>query len=109
MGGLPMEVRFAQAFAQLVQSGLSQERQAHVPITDVKVESARSAPAQFLVIVEELFDMPAFWEIGDQALQSVALAGAHEALVLILGGLFPGALDQLVEGRLARGAAQRLG
>jgi len=51
---------FPQALAQLMEGSLGQQREGHTPVADVEIMGARLPPAQFLMIVKKLFDMPAF-------------------------------------------------
>jgi len=108
MGGLPVDEGFPQALAQLMEAGLGQEGEGHAPVADVEIMGAGLLPAEFLMVVKKFLDMPAFGKIGDEAFGAVERSRADKALVLILGGLFPGALDPLIERRQIVQARQRL-
>ncbi len=100
VGGVPDGAGIAEALVELMADGLGDERQGHLTESDVEVEGAGAFPAEGLIGVKELLDMPALGVVDGQVEDLVAIAGSAEGLVVEVGGSFPGALDELAVGGL---------
>lgn len=108
VGGIPLAERLAQSLAELIEGGLGEEGEAHLAVADMEVEGAGALPAQGLVVVKELLDVPAFGEVDDETFDLVAsIVGAKEPLEVIVGGPLAAALDPLGQWGSTRAANER--
>jgi len=107
VGGIPPAEGLTQTLTQLMEDGLSHEGERHLAVANMEVEGAGALPAQGLVVVEELLDVPAFGEIEDEALDFIALVvGAKESFEVVVGGPFATALDPLGQCGAVRAAIE---
>ena len=60
MRGIPGSKGSTEALAELVGGGLSDESQGHLAVPDMEVEGSGAVPAERLIGLEELFNVPAF-------------------------------------------------
>ena len=96
MLGVPLPVRMTKALPELVDSCLRNQGEVHLAVPDVEVHCAGAIPAERLLGVEELFDMPSPGIIDRERFDLVPVAGRHESFeVPIIATLFV-ALDQLM-------------
>jgi hypothetical protein len=58
VAGVPRGERFSQSAAQLVKRGLSNQGHRHLAVADVEVQSSSAFPAERLMSIEELLDVP---------------------------------------------------
>ncbi len=95
---VPAGPRCSQALAQLVKRGLGNQSEAHVALADISIEGAGPLPAQGLMDIEELFDVPELGEMQGEIVNFGGVAGAQKRLVIERVGRFSGALDDLKVG-----------
>lgn len=88
MLGVPLCEGRAQALAQLVHESLRNHRQGHLAIADVQVEGAGPLPAEGLIELKKLLDVPTIRVVLGEVEQFGAVAGGEERLVEILRGFF---------------------
>lgn len=72
---VPGGVWRAETLSELMDDGLGEEGHSHLSVADVEIESSRAVPAELLVEVEELFDVPAFWVLESEILKGVFVRG----------------------------------
>lgn len=73
MPGLPVRERGAESLSELMSGGLSEKCHGHVAVADVEILSACAIPAQGLLCVKELLDVPAFWELDGEGFEFLSL------------------------------------
>jgi hypothetical protein len=98
MGAIPVGIRGTESLAELVQSALSEESHRHVAVTDMEVEGAGPIPAESLMGIEELLDMPAFREVLSEGLDFRMRTSGEEGFEAIIVRFFAAALNQLAAG-----------
>lgn len=89
----------AESLAELVAYSLGNESGGHLAEADIEVHGASALPAERLVGIEELLDVPALRIIDGQVDDLVAITSGKEGLEMEVGGAFSGPLDQLAVGR----------
>ena len=98
VAGIPAGVRFAQATAQLVEQCLCDQGRRHLPVADVEVQGSRAVPAQGLMRVEELLDVPAFGIVQRQGIDFIPVGSGKKGPEAILAGRLSRPLGELEVG-----------
>jgi len=96
MRRVPVTEGRGKALAQHIGGGLGEKGQGHTAVPDVQVEGAGPVPAEGLVVVKKLFDMPALRVVAGKAFDFGTIRSAKEGFELPLIGALVGSLDQLV-------------
>ncbi len=119
VAGIPGGKRISEALAELVACSLGNESSGHLTEANIEVHGAGALPAELLIGIEELLDMPALRIMNGQVDDFVAITSGEEGLMMEVGGAFPGPLDQLtvgcfgvlleVKGAMSRGPSRPLG
>jgi hypothetical protein len=99
VAGIPGGKGIAEALAELVACGLGNESRGHLAEANIEVHGAGALPAEVLIGIEELLDMPALRIMDGQVDDFVAITSGEECLMVEVGGAFPGPLDQLAVSR----------
>lgn len=98
VGSVPGGEGRAEALAELVTNGLGNERHRHLAEANIEVQGAGTFPAEFLIGIEELLDMPALGIMDRQVENLIAIARSEESFVVKSVGILSGALDELAVG-----------
>jgi hypothetical protein len=93
MERVPLAKGRTHTLAELMDEGLGDQGQAHLPGANVQVERARPLPTEVLLEAERLFHVPAFWKIGGQGGHFRPRPGSTEALEMVGVGAFARGLD----------------
>ena len=105
VGSVPLCHGVTDPPTQLVQHGLGHQSQCHLPVSDVKVQSSSALPAEFLIRVEELFNMPSLRILVRQGFDFIAVAGGQVGAEAPHLGCFSRTLHELVVSGWALGQA----
>ena len=96
MASIPGCERISESFTQLIGNSLSNKGHRHLAKSDIEVQGAGSFPAEILVGIEEFLDVPSLGIMDTEVQDFVAIMSGKESIVLEVGWIFSGALNELV-------------
>ena len=82
MSGIPGSKRITEALAELITNGLGYESHRHLTEAYIHVQSSGSSPAEALVSVKELLNMPTLWVIDGQIDNLISIARGEKGFVV---------------------------